>query len=45
MIMVMDNPDEVVKRALDAGARQIWPVADQDYGWRVGAIIGRLASR
>ena len=39
MIMVVDNPDEVFKRALDAGARQIWPVADQDYGWRVGRLV------
>jgi PhnB protein len=39
MIMVVDNPDEIFKRALDAGARQIWPVADQDYGWRIGRLV------
>ena len=39
MVMVVDNPDAVFKRALDAGAVQIWPVADQDYGWRVGRLV------
>jgi PhnB protein len=38
MVMVVDDPDAVFKRALDAGATQIWPVADQEYGWRVGRL-------
>lgn len=39
MVMVVDDPDSVFKRALDAGASQVWPVADQDYGWRVGRLV------
>ena len=39
MVMVVDNPDVVFKRALDAGAAPVWPVADQDYGWRVGRLV------
>lgn len=39
MVMVVDDPDAVFKRALDAGATQVWPVADQEYGWRVGRLV------
>ncbi|HET9375148.1 MAG TPA: VOC family protein [Chthoniobacterales bacterium] len=38
MVMVVDDPDALFKRALDAGATQVWPVADQEYGWRVGRM-------
>lgn len=38
MVMVVDDPDAVFRRALDAGATQVWPVADQEYGWRVGRM-------
>ena len=39
MVMVVEDPDAVFKAALDAGAAQVWPVADQDYGWRVGRLV------
>jgi PhnB protein len=39
MVMVVEDPDAVFKTALDAGAAQVWPVADQDYGWRVGRLV------
>jgi PhnB protein len=39
MVMVVDDPDAVFARALKAGATQVWPVADQEYGWRVGRIV------
>jgi PhnB protein len=39
MVMVVGDPDAMFKRALDAGASQVWPVADQDYGWRVGRLV------
>ncbi|MGH9516558.1 MAG: VOC family protein [Terriglobales bacterium] len=39
MVMVVDDPDAIFARALKAGASQIWPVADQDYGWRVGRLV------
>jgi PhnB protein len=39
MVMVVDDPDELFKRALGAGAIEVWPVADQEYGWRVGRVV------
>jgi PhnB protein len=33
------NPDAVADRAVKAGARLLYPVADQDYGYRLGAVI------
>ena len=39
MVMVVDDPDAVFARALKAGATQVWPVADQEYGWRVGRLV------
>ena len=39
MVMVVDDPDAVFKRALQAGATEVWPVADQHYGWRVGRLV------
>jgi PhnB protein len=38
MVMVVEDPDAVFERAVGAGAREIWPVADQPYGWRVGRL-------
>jgi PhnB protein len=32
------NPDAVAARAIAAGAKEIYPVADQDYGYRLGRI-------
>jgi PhnB protein len=39
MVMVVDDPDAVFKQAVDAGARVMLPVADQEYGWRVGRLV------
>lgn len=38
MVMIVANPDTVFDRAVAAGARVVWPVEDQPYGWRVGRI-------
>src|SRR5580692_8554025 len=38
MVMVVEDPDAVFAQALAAGAKTVWPVADQDYGWRVGRV-------
>jgi PhnB protein len=32
------DPDAVVRQAIAAGATEIYPVADQDYGYRLGRI-------
>ncbi|HEY8783765.1 MAG TPA: VOC family protein [Mucilaginibacter sp.] len=36
--LVVPDPDAVAKQAIAAGAEQIYPVADQDYGYRLGRI-------
>ena len=38
MVMIVDDPDAVFDRAISAGGTVVWPVADQDYGWRVGRL-------
>ena len=38
MGLQVDNPDIVSKQAISAGAEEIYPVADQDYGYRLGRI-------
>lgn len=38
MVIVVDDPDAVFARALNAGGTAVWPVADQPYGWRVGRL-------
>jgi len=39
MVLVVDDPDGVFNNAIAAGAKELWPVADQGYGWRVGRVI------
>lgn len=38
MILVVDDPDAVFARAVNAGASIVYEVADQHYGWRVGRM-------
>ncbi len=39
MILTIDDPDAAFDRAVAAGATVVHPVADQDYGWRVGRVV------
>jgi PhnB protein len=39
LVLVVDDPDAAFARAVEAGAKVVWPVADQPYGWRVGRIV------
>jgi PhnB protein len=39
MVLVVDDPDSLFDRAVAAGAKGIWPVVDQPYGWRIGRIV------
>jgi PhnB protein len=39
MILTVADPDAWFARAITAGAIEISPVADQDYGWRVGRLV------
>ncbi len=38
MELSVSDPDGVFANALAAGAREIYPVADQDYGYRLGRL-------
>ena len=37
--LFVSNPDEVAARAVAAGAKELYPVADQEYGYRLGCVI------
>jgi PhnB protein len=37
MLLVVDDPDAAVERAKAAGAREVYPVAEE-HGWRLGRI-------
>jgi PhnB protein len=37
--LLVEDPDAVAKKAIGAGAREVYPVADQDYGYRLGLVI------
>jgi PhnB protein len=39
MVMIVEDPDAVFDRAVAAGATVVWPVANQEYGWRLGRIV------
>jgi PhnB protein len=39
MVLTVNDPDAVFDRAVKAGAKVIHPVADQEYGWRVGRVV------
>ena len=38
MGLFVENPDAVADAAVAAGAALLYPVADQDYGYRLGAV-------
>ena len=37
--LVVDDPDAFAQRAIEAGARELFPVGDQPYGWRQGRVV------
>jgi PhnB protein len=39
MVLVVSDPDAVFKQAVAAGAKVVWSVEDQHYGWRVGRVV------
>jgi PhnB protein len=38
IVMIVSDPDAGFARAIAAGAREVWPVANQ-YGWRLGRVV------
>lgn len=39
LVLVVEDPDAMFARAIQAGAKPVQPVADQPYGWRVGRVV------
>jgi PhnB protein len=39
MVLTAPDPDAFFARAIAAGAREIAPVEDKEYGWRVGRVV------
>ena len=39
MGLMVPDPDTIAQQALELGAIEVYPVADQDYGYRLGHII------
>ena len=39
LVLTVDDPDVVFDRAIAAGAKVVWPVADQHYRWRIGRLV------
>ncbi len=37
--LLVSDPDKIMNKAIEAGAREIYPVEDQDYGLRLGRIV------
>jgi PhnB protein len=38
LVLTVDDPDAVYAKAIAAGAKEVWPVEDQPYEWRVGRV-------
>lgn len=38
MVLTVEDPDAVFDRAIAAGATQVSPVSDKEYGWRIGRV-------
>lgn len=39
IVLTVADPDAVFARAISAGAKSVYPPADQSYGWRVGRLL------
>ena len=39
MVLIVNDPDAVFEHAVAAGAKSLWPVVDQPYGWRIGRVV------
>lgn len=39
MVLTVDDPDAMQARAIAAGAKEVHPVRDEEYGWRQGRVL------
>jgi PhnB protein len=38
MLLIVDDPDAAIARAVEAGATEVYPAADE-HGWRLGRVL------
>jgi PhnB protein len=38
MLLIVADPQAAVQRAVEAGAREVWPVSEE-YGWLLGRVL------
>ena len=38
MVLVVEDPDAVFQRTVEAGAKEVWPVRNE-HGWRIGRVV------
>jgi PhnB protein len=38
LLLIVEDPDAAIRRAIDAGAREIYP-ANDEHGWRLGRVV------
>jgi PhnB protein len=43
LALIVDEPEAVARRAVAAGAQEIYPVEDQPCGWRLGRVADPFA--
>jgi len=39
LVLIVEDPDALFQRAISAGAKEVWSVADQPYRWRMGRVV------
>ena len=39
IVLTVEDPDGVYAQAVSAGAAEVSPVEDKEYGWRVGRVV------
>ncbi len=39
LALIVEDPDVVARQAVEAGARHVYPIEDQPYGWRLGRVV------
>jgi PhnB protein len=39
IVLIVEHPDAVFGQAVAVGAKVVWPVDNQPYGWRVGRVV------
>jgi PhnB protein len=38
LLLIVDDPDAAMRKAIDAGAREVYPATDE-HGWRLGRVV------